>query len=1038
MAAIRPSTWIAVLGCLAAPALAAAQIVTGTISGYVVDPQGRPVPSATVRASDTLHGTSREASTDASGLFSLVDLNPGTFELAAVAEGFRPATIPVVPLGVNGRVRVDIRLELAGVVEHVDVRSEVRRTQAGSPELSVMFDRHQIDRLPLNRRDFLQLALFSAGIAAPVEDSELSSRGGVAMHANGAREEFNNFLLDGVDNNDAYTNRYVVQPPVDAVQEFRLAANSYSAEYGRSAGGQVNVITRGGSNMREGFGYEYFRDGALDARNFFDTEKSAEFRRHQFGAGAGGPIARDRAFFFVSADWLSERRGLSRLAIVPTEAERGGDLSALGITIVDPFTRKPFPGNVIPASRISPVARKVLDLFPLPNVAGRPGVYQGDPVLKDDERQLTARVDYQIGGSQQVSSRYSHGSISLFEPFAEDSSATPGFGDALEDRLQNAMVQHQAVLGTRAVNVLRFGYNRFDRDLLPENHGIDVGQLWGVSWLQLPERSYGFPMMNVAGYSRVGDLTGLPIIRTSQTSQVLESLTTTFGSHVVKTGVEFRHTRLESTLDLLTRGSLSFGGRISGSGISDLLLGYPSLALRAVADNPMDLRTTTIGAYVQDDWTVTPTLTLNAGIRYDYATPPVDPANKMSSLSPESGVVAPVGTAGISRSGVRSDRNNFGPRVGFAWSAAADLVVRGGYGIYYDSGMLTVNTAQYFNPPQFTMRVYFPSAAGLLTLGNPFAGGITPPAALNLLSSDSQTSFMHHWNVALQKDLGRVGVLTTAYAGSRGEHLIRPRDMNQPRPGPGDVQARRPYPQFGSMFLVETAGSSRYDALQITLDRRLTAGLTVLATYTLANSRDDASAFLETKTDRNFPQDSTDITAEWGPSSFDVRHRATIACTYAASPDTWAGNTQVRLAATFTSGQPFTPFLRFDNSNTGNGTSTTGFDRPNVVGDPHVNARGPDAWFNTAAFAVPPAYSFGDAGRNMLRGPGFASVDLSVARRFGLAHGRGLSLEGQVFNLFNRVNFEMPEPYADEPSTFGKIFAAKAPRQVQIVARFDF
>jgi hypothetical protein len=566
-----------------------------------------------------------------------------------------------------------------------------------------------------------------------------------------------------------------------------------------------------------------------------------------------------------------------------------------------------------------------------------------------------------------------------------------------------------------------------------------VAAEWGVGWL--PADSPGYPTINVAGYSRLGDVTSLPIIRHTDTVHVVESLTVDRGAHLVKAGAEVRHMRLDGRLDMLTRGTLSFSGAITGSGIGDLLLGFPSFTLQARADNPISMRSTAFGAFLQDEWRVARELTVSAGVRYDIVTPPVDPHDRMSAFDLASGTVVQVGTAGVSRSGVALDRNNIAPRLGVVWTPAADLVVRGGYGIYYDASMFTVSSAQYFNPPYFTLRMHFPSRTRLLTLADPFpaGAGLTPPASLSTLSDDLASAVIHHWNVTVERSLGRLGALSVAYVGSAGAHLVRARDLNQPAPGAGDVQARRPYPAYGSIFFVESEGASRYHALQATLNRPLRHGMSLLASYTFARSMDDASAFLATASDRNFPQDSRNVDAEWARSSYDVRHRATIAG-FATLPQrrAWTRNTEVRALVTLRSGQPLTPVLRFDNSNTGNGGQTTGWDRPNVVASPALAAPTAAQWFDPAAFAVPARYTFGNAGRNIVTGPGFASVDASIVRRFPRPRGWSIAVDLQAFNLLNRANFDQPELFADEPATFGRVLSAKAPRQVQLAMRVEF
>ena len=414
----------------------------------------------------------------------------------------------------------------------------------------------------------------------------------------------------------------------------------------------------------------------------------------------------------------------------------------------------------------------------------------------------------------------------------------------------------------------------------------------------------------------------------------------------------------------------------------------------------------------------------------------------MTTLDLASGQLDQVGTNGISRSGIRPDRNNVAPRIGASWHPTPGTVVRGGYGLFYDSGMLTVNTAQYFNPPQFNLRLFFPSAQRLLTLTDPFplTAGFTPPPTLSVLSSNLVDAYLQHWNVAVQRDINFFGNVTLAYAGSKGSHLIRPRNLNQATPGPGDVQGRRPYPMYSDILIVESEGRSQFHSFQLTFDRPLTRGMSLLAVYTLSKSTDDASAFLGTPADPNFPQNSRNPAAEWGPSSFDVRHRLTLA--YIAQlpqGNVWTRNMQIEGITVIHTGQPFTPILRFDNSNTGNtGGSTAGSDRPNLVGDPELSNATAAEWFNISAFAVPPAFTFGNAGRNSVRGPGFASFDVAVSKRFPLRGSRALRIGVEAFNLFNRTNFNLPEHFVDEPSTFGRIFSAEAPRQVQVSARVTF
>jgi Carboxypeptidase regulatory-like domain/TonB dependent receptor len=1017
------------------------QITTGSLSGYVFDPSKRAIPNARVTLTDSARLFSRSAATDVTGFYRIEDLAPALYQVAASAAGFETSRPQSIQLEVNQQGRVDLNLALSGQEQSVTVRAQESAVPTESSDLGTVIDQQRAAGLPLNERDFLQLSLLTPGVFPAVQGSELAARDGFAMQANGAREDANNFLLDGVDNNDQDTNRYILQPSVDSIQEFKIATNSYSAEYGRNAGAQVNVITRSGTNEVHGFGYEYLRNRLLDSTNTFDPNGTAKLIRNQFGGGLGGPVVKNRTFFFVSFDGLRGLQGLSQYGTVPTIAERQGNLSALGAPIVDPFSGQPFPNNVIPQSRMSAYAADVVALFPMPTNSGVSGNFFGQPVENLSNTQVSARLDHQFGDHTQLALRYSYGHRNLFEPFTQESTELPGFGDYDYDRGHNAMISLQRNLGPRAVNSLLVGMNRAIRDIYQQNYRTNVDQLWGVSYLPTESRDFGYPFFSTAGFSNVGDVTEIPILRAENTYQVGDTLSVIRGAHAIKIGGEVRRIQQNGILDYYSRGSISFSGAISGSGISDLLLGFPTYSLQSESESPQTQRTTSTGVFIQDDWKVSRRLTLNLGLRYEYNSPPVDPTNRMSAFNLATGTITQVGTDGVSRSGIRPDFTDFAPRVGFAYSLNPTTVIRGGYGIYYDAGTLTVNSALYFNPPYFNIYLFTPTATSLLTMANPFPlnTGFAPPASLNTLDPNLTTAYIQSWNFNVQREVRGVGTFSLAYAGSKGTHLIRSLDLNQPYPGPGPISSRAPYPQYSNIFFVESGADSEYQSAQITFNRRLARGLSVLAAYTFSKSIDDTSAFLATTGDPNFPQNSHDYGAERGLSSFDMTHRAVIAYVY----DLPFRNPVLRhleTAAIITaeSGQPFTPILQFDNSNTGNTGGQFGSDRPNVVGNPSLPNPSAAEWFNTAAFAIPPQYTFGDAGRNILRGPGLATVDMSLSRRFQVGERASLLFQVQAFNALNRVNLNLPDLFADDPTTFGKIFSAKDPRQVQLAARFSF
>ncbi|MDQ2841898.1 MAG: carboxypeptidase-like regulatory domain-containing protein, partial [Acidobacteriota bacterium] len=555
------------------------QVTTGSISGFVVDPTHQPISRSNVIASDPSRSIRRSATTDDSGFYRFDNLPPAIYDVSVSAQGFDQASASGLRLEVSANVRVDFHPQIAGKRENVSVQSSVSAVQTESSDLGTVLDRVMISKLPLNERDFLQLALLTPGVLPPVQDSQLSTRGDFAMHANGGREEFNNFLLDGADNNDPDVNAYVLQPSVDAIEEFKIETNSYDAEYGRSAGGQVNVITRSGTNELHGFAYEYLRNRVLDARNFFDGTDKPQLIRNQFGGGLGGPLWRNKTFFFADYDGLQGDQGYSRLATVPTVAERNGNLAGSS-PVFNPFAQQPFPGNQVPSYLISPIASKILNLYPLPSNGAATGNYLAQPVGNNSLHQYNIRVDHSFNDSNQLTLRYSYGHKNIFEPYTENSTTNvPGFGDYVRDRGHNALATYTRVLRPRSTNTLLLGFNRAGRSILQQNYQTDVNALWGVNYLPSTSLESGYPAISVSGFSGLGDLTSLPIDRHTNVYQLHDNVSLIRGNQSIKIGAEFRKNELNGTVAELPRGSISFLGALSGSGISDLLLGLPTFTI---------------------------------------------------------------------------------------------------------------------------------------------------------------------------------------------------------------------------------------------------------------------------------------------------------------------------------------------------------------------------------------------------------------------------------------------------------------------------
>jgi outer membrane receptor protein involved in Fe transport len=587
------------------------------------------------------------------------------------------------------------------------------------------------------------------------------------------------------------------------------------------------------------------------------------------------------------------------------------------------------------------------------------------------------------------------------------------------------------------MNVLRAGAHWSRRENLPGRSGVDGFEALGMRAPVLPAEDLGFPAIDVSGYETLGDDPNLPVVRRTRTWQISNQLAIEGNRHRVKIGGEVRTYRSDGYNHLLSRGQMTFSGAFTGHPLGDLLLGLPAFTLIAANDNRQALRTWSAAGFGQDSWRVAPSVTVDAGLRYEYQAPPTDVANRMRVFDLDARQLVDVGTNGVPASGVDADVNNFAPRVAVSWdpSGHGTLIVRGGFGLFYDAGTLIENSALYFNPPFFVLRIAAPA-----TIENPFpVDGFVPAPAVNTLDRAFRTAYSRQASLSVER-VFRELTLHARYVTSRGRNLVRKRNINQPVPGPGSFDERRPIPGYADILLVESKASSKYHGLQLGVDRQLFRGVAFHAAYTWSTSRDDASAFLASDGNDNTPQDSRNLDAEWGPSDFDVRHRLVLSAIWqlpAPRRSALLRNWQVSAVFTAQSGRPFTPRLSFDNSNTGNGGGATfAFDRPNLRTGPPPPFP-PAARYGGRWFVIPPPFTFGNAGRNVLTGPGYAALDLLVSRRLRIDSRQALELRLEVFNVLNRRNEQLPDSFVDR-ATFGQSLATYPPRQLQLAARLVF
>jgi hypothetical protein len=1054
------------------PSIGSGQTHSGSVRGKITDPNGALVPGAQVRLINEETNETRTMVSGKEGEFAFSPLAPSAYRLEVMATGFANNSNKLL-LRVGQELRQDISLTVGSASETVQqyLKSDNSlKVDSESTAVRTVIDNPQVEGLPLDGRNFYELSLLVPGAVPPAPGSAGSVRGDFSFSVNGAREDSNNFLLDGVYNADPKLNTFAVRPPVDAIREFEIATSTYDAAFGRNPGAQVNVVLKSGGNNFHGSLFEFHRNAALDARNFFapGDEPAPKYIRNQFGFSLGGPIRQDRIFFFTDYEGTRSREGLTRVANVPTLRERNGDFSQTRdaddnlISVRNPSTGQPFPGGVVPSFFIHPVGRAIAALYPLPNRAMRFANFVSSPTQRDDNDHFDARVDQVLSNLTTLVFRYSFGNRRFFEPFAGPTlAAVPGYGNEVPRRSQNALVGLTHVFSPILVNDTRFAFNRVASAVNQENLGTSVNRAVGLPELSGNSRDFGLSFITITGFSPLGHEGNNPQNTVTNTFQILNTATYVPGNHMFKFGADIHAVQQNGFRDVQSRGLLNFSPfAYTGVALADLLLGLPLVTGGARVDNAQHLRARSYHFFANDSFRVRRNVTISAGLRYEYNSAPVDVTDRATLYDPATRSLVPVGTSGMPRGGYNSDKNNFAPRVGLAWTFGNDekTVIRAGYGIYYDTSPLAPGEALYFNKPYFDFSLFFPLPGLPLTLSDPFPAffPFPLPDSAQAIQRDLRTPYMQHWNLNVQRQLGRDRVLEVGYVGSKGTKLLSARDLNQPQPSalpPGLPFVPRPVPQFDEINTIESRASSSYHSLQARLQQRLSAGLAMLASYTWSKSLDDASNFFPSAGDPNYPQNSYDLRAERGRSNFDVAHRLAVSYiydlplgkgrTYLANDGAWSklvSGWQTSGIVTLQTGRPFTVALLREFDNSGTGISALGFganDRPNVAGDPSPGQRSPERWFNTGAFVVPPAGTFGNAGRNTLDGPGYRSVNASLVKNTALSDTFNLQFRAEFFNLFNHPNFNLPDNFLGS-SSFGQISSARDPRHVQFGVKLLF
>lgn len=1080
---------------------------TGTITGTVTDASGAVVRKARITVTDQGTNAVRDAESNDDGDFTVALLPPGRYRVTADSTGFRRTVFNNVTVDVDQTIRVDFELQVGAANEEVRVKETPPAIQTDTSTLGQVVNNRLVQELPLNERNFLDFALLVPGSQLPAEGSQNSTQGG-ALSVNGAREQANNFLLDGVDNNDPYINQYVALPSVDAIQEFKVQSSDYSAEYGRTGGAQINVVLKSGTNEFHGGLFEYFRNRSMDGKNYFDlpdcTASSAPgtcagipgLQRNQFGGTLGGPVIRDKTFFFVSYEGLRLRQANTREATVPSQNQWGDPANPAPGTAL--FFAEGFCFvNPVPSCPLIPT---IQGLYPQANVGSdllNSNTFLSAPVIRRSDNLYSVKLDQHFSATDTVSAHYSLIDQNIFSPFDPVNAFTnlPGYGSFTLNHGQNAGVEWTRVFRSRLLNEFRLGFIRMRATVLQQNHGDDIAPTLGYPDVLTNPVDLGYPDLNVLNFDGIGEPINYPQERHDTTLQLADNVAWTVGRNQFKMGVDLRHLRIDNYLDFLGRGDWFYLGQ-TGSGIfggacdpsvcalAQLLLGIPDYALAVSGNTYNSLRSHGVSTYVQDDIHVVPRFLLNVGLRYEYNSPPVEALNRFSVPDlipcpdiPTQCATLPtfnvVGTNGIPRATYSPTYTDFGPRLGIAWRPLKTerFVVRSAYGIFYDSSIANINIFPRINPPFYDLAL-FPQdpttcPGGLCTVQDILSlpGQTSGVVQGNMISPNFRDGYMQQWNADLQYEVLPNWMVDTAYVGSKGTYLSNVLDLNQPDPVTGPL-----YGQFSSILYAESGASSNYNSLQLRSEKRTSNGLALLLSYTYSKSFDDISSVFAGSVGAGLPQNSYDLAADRGPSDFNAVNRFTGSFVYDLPFERWAhgkawsqralNNWQAGGIVTAQSGSPFTVVLAGAPA-----ASAAAFGnpaRPNLVGSPFSagtvaanpsctapeQVRTPAAWFNSCAFVTPPAglfpgtNEFGNEGRNVLTGPGYTNLDFGLSKSVAFRESHRLMFRGDFFNLFNHPNFDIPS-HVLGGALFGEILSANAygnkpPRQIQLSLRYAF
>ena len=1071
---------------------AQAQVTTSTILGKVTDPSGAAVPQAKINVQNVGTGIARSATTDTSGNFTVADLPPGQYTVQAEHAGFALWQPPSIQLAVGDQLNLDVHLQIVGVAQQVQVTDITPALHTQNAEMGTLVNDVAVADLPLNGRNFIQLSQVAEGATAGLQNATTTGnrpddrRNTSAVAVDGLPN--NNFLIDGIDDNEREIITIMIKPSEDMIAQFVVLSNNYSAEFSRSNGAVVNLITKSGTNRFHGDLFEFFDNDKLDATNFFVNaagQSKPERRQNDWGGSLGGPIHKDKAFFFGDFEQVDLRNGTTYVSTVPTLAEDSGVFTGVN-AIFDPMslvtspsgtnTRTEFPGNVIPPTRINPVAQRFVDLYPAPTSSGFANNFAWSPAFKQRDSKFDMRFDEQLTNSTSMYGRYSFENVSSFLPAQLPNVAIPGMtvsagGDSsnyagnTRQQYQQGQIHVTHTFTPTLIAEADVAYTRGNTLTTPVDYGQNASTALGLNGINFDQWSTGFPQISVAGYRGVGGEGALPLWDVDNAYLLKGDVGLNRGRHNIKIGGQIIDRQVVSAQSDSRTGSFSFNANFtndpsgatpgSGNSVASFLLNDPASTARvAQLIVPFHL-TDEYSAFVQDDWRVTDRLTLNLGLRYDVFTPYRDRYNNLSQPDMNTGTFWIAGQNGVSNTvNVQTYYGDIQPRFGFALRLRPRLVLRGGYGFIY---MPTTggSSSEMRNPPYTSTLSIAPTA---ITPINSFSDGLPPPTPTSTISPTGilywnepnlKDQRVEQMNTTLEYEFLPGWVLSTSGVGALGRHIRFSYNMNTPPPGPGALNPRRPfYALFPNVTTITTlVGASNLDnfAWQNRVEHRFKNGLNFIGTYTWAHAISNATT-AGCGCAANGPiQQITNWKLERGNSDLDLRNRATAMVNYqlpiARSAKGIEGfvakGWELSSIVSLQSGMPLTISNSTALANTGAG------DKPNRICDGQTPPTGQTIhhFFDTSCFVSQPVNTIGNSGRNILHGPDLQNVDFSMSKEFGLPgwEQSRLRFRSEFFNLSNRANFGIPNATLGSPA-FASISdtANSTPRRIQFSLELRF